>query len=268
MKQIIVPTDFSKGAWNALLYATNLAEAMEIREIVVLNSYYAPHSGAATLVSIDRIMQKDSEDGLHMFMNKVKESGLSSKFNFRGKSIHASLVDAVNSEITDYTDNMVVMGSMGETGTIEKMFGSNASEVASKAQCPVVVVPPNASFAPKKNVVLASDYDQISDRNLQVLKVIKNTHSSATLQIVHVVKENESISGPVAMGISQDDLPYQVVEIPGNDVGAALDDYMTSSQADLLIMIKHDSGFVGNLFHKSITKKLALLVHVPLLVLK
>ena len=46
MKHIIVPTDFSKGAWNALMYATNLAEAMEIREITVLNSYHAPACGA------------------------------------------------------------------------------------------------------------------------------------------------------------------------------------------------------------------------------
>ncbi len=268
MKQIIVPTDFSKGAWSALLYAAKLAEAMEIREILVLNSYYAPHSGAATLVSIDRIMQKDSEDGLNALMIKVRESGLSAKFNFRGKSIHASLLDAINSEITDYTENMVVMGSMGESGTIEKIFGSNASEVASRAQCPVVIVPPNAGFAPKKNVVLASDYDEISDQNMKVLQVIKNTHPSAKLEVVHVVKDTESITGPVAKEISQEDLPHEVVEITGNEVSVALQDYMSSSQADLLIMIKQDSGFLGNLFHTSITKKIALLASIPLLVLK
>ena len=267
MKHIIVPTDFSKGAWNALLYATKLAEAMEIQEITVLNSYHAPHAGAATLVSIDRIMQQDSQDGLKLVMDKIKESGLSPKFNFHGKSIHASLVDAVNSEVTDYSENMVVMGSMGETGTIEKIFGSNASEVASKVNCPVVVVPPNSDFASKKNVVLASDFDQISDQNLKVLQKIKNTHPTAKLQIVHVAKENEAFSG-VDMGISQDDLPHEVLEIPGTEVSSALDAYATKTQADLLIMIKHDSGFLGNLFHRSVTKKLALLAHVPLMVLK
>ena len=65
---------------------------MEIREITVLNSYHAPHAGASTLVSIDRIMQQDSEEGLKLCMDKIKESGLSAKFNFHGKSLHAGLV--------------------------------------------------------------------------------------------------------------------------------------------------------------------------------
>ena len=268
MKHIIVPTDFSKGAWNALLYAADLGTALGIRDITILNSYHAPHAGASTLHSIDRIMQQDSEEGLKRWMNRVKESGLSAKFNFHGKSIHASLVDAINSQISDYSNNLVVMGSLGETGTVEKIFGSNASDVAAKVQCPVIVIPPKTNFAAKKNVVLASDYDQISDRNLKILQLIKRIHPSTKIRIVHVQKEKETTSSFANLGISQEDLPHEVIEIVGNNVGDALDQYSSDSATDLLVLIKHESGFFQNLYHPSVTKKLTLLAHIPLLVLK
>ena len=76
--------------------------------------------------------------------------------------------DAINSLITGYEDNLVVMGSLGETGTVEKIFGSNASDVTAKAQCPVIVIPPKTTdFSAKENIVLGSDYDQISDRKYE-----------------------------------------------------------------------------------------------------
>jgi nucleotide-binding universal stress UspA family protein len=268
MKQIIVPTDFSKGAWNALLYATELGNALETRNITVLNAYHAPRAGASTLHSIDRIMQEDSEAGVNRWMNKIKESGLSAKFNFHGKSIHATLVDAVNSQVSGYADHLVVMGSLGEAGTVEKIFGSNATDVIAKVQCPVIVIPPKINFTSKKNVVLASDYNQISDSNMKILQLIKKIHPSTNIRIVHVQKEKEPTAGIANLGISQENLPHEVIEISGDNVGDALDRYASSNPTDLMVLIKHESGFFHNLFHHSVTKELALLAHVPLLVLK
>ena len=267
MKQIIVPTDFSKGAWNALQYAAALGEALEIREVLVLNAYSAPHAGAATLVSIDRIMQQDSEEGLSAFMNKVKESGLSARFNFHSKSIHAGLVDAINSQVEDYNESLVVMGSLGETGTVEKLFGSNASDVALKAHCPVIVIPPEAEYTGCKHVILGSDFDHLSDRNLRILHTIASLDPSTHLQIVHVKKEGDTLS-EASMGLKQDAIPHTVEEVDGERVSETLDRYVSTHDTDVLVLIKRESGFFGSLFQSSTTKELTLLGHVPLLILK
>jgi len=268
MKQIIVPTDFSKGAWNALTYAVDLGERLEIRDIMLLNSYQAPHSGASTLASIDRIMQKDSEDGLENLIHKIKDSGMSSRVNFHHKSIHSSLEKALNSQIEDYNDSLVVIGSKGESGTVEKIFGSNASDVALNAHCPVIIIPPQANFTNCGNVVLASDFDQVADRNLKILRTITALEPSTILQIVHVQKDYDSSSSKASMGLDQSDIPHAVKDIPGEDIIEAIDKYAIESDTDLLVLIRRDSGFFDHLFHHSITKKLALLSHVPLLVLK
>ncbi len=268
MKQLIVPTDFSDGAWNALLYATDIGEKLGIREILVLNSYEAHHAGAATWVSIDKIMQKDSEKGLDKWMDKIKKTGISSRFNFHRKSIHSGLVEAINSQIDDYNDKLVVMGSLGETGMVEKIFGSNASDVALKANYPVIMVPSEAKFLNCKNVVLGSDYDQVAPRNLQIMRTICAFDPTTKLQIVHVQDEDEAPPSKASMGLDQDDIPHSIKVISGDDVSEALDEYVTNSDTDLLVLIKKDSGFFDKFFHRSITKKLTLLGHTPLLILK
>ncbi len=268
MKQIIVPTDFSKGAWNALLYAVEIGEALEVREIVVLNSYHAPHAGAATLVSIDRIMQKDSEDGLLQLMDKIKESGLSARFNFHSKSIHAGLVEAVNSLITAYNDTLVVMGSLGATGTIGKIFGSNASDVALSVNCPVMVIPPETSYQGHRNIVMGSDFNQLSQNNLNILRTINRLNDHSKLKIVHVQTDDEPATSKASLGITQEDIAHEILEIKGEEVSGAIDDYVSKNDVDLLVMIKKEGGFFYTMFHRSITKKMALLGHVPLLVLK
>jgi len=268
MKQIIVPTDFSRGAWNALIYATDLAERLDIRDIQVLNSYQSPHAGAATLVSIDRIMQQDSENGLDKWANKIKDTGLSSRFNFEMKSIHSSLEEAINSQIEDYDSTLVVMGSRGETGAMEKIFGSNASHVALNAHCPVVIIPIDARFTNYSNVVLASDYHQAGDRNLEILRNITFLEPSTGLQVVHVQRDDDDSSSKISLKLDQSAIPHTVTEISGDDIGEAIDEYVSESGADLLILINKEAGFFDNLFHRSVTKKLTLLIHIPLLVLK
>ncbi len=268
MKQIIVPTDFSKGAWNALLYAAALGEALGIREITILNSYQAPHAGASTLVSIDRIMQKDSDEGLKKWSEKIKESGISVRFNFHMKSVHSGLAEAINAQIDDYNDTLIVMGSLGETGMVERIFGSSASDIALKASCPVIIIPPEARYSNRMNVVLGSDYNQVAARNLKILRTISSLDVNNNIQIVHVQEEGEGPSAKASMGLDQEDIPHTITEITGDDVSTALDEYVSISDTDLLVIIKKDTGFFDTFFHTSVTKKLTLLGHVPLLILK
>lgn len=267
MKRIIVPTDFSDGAWNALLYATGLGEEFGVRDILVFNAYHAPYSGASTLVSIDKVMQRDSEDGLDRLMGKIMDSGISSKFNFHKRSIHSGLVDAVNSQINEYGEDLVVIGSLGVTGAVEKIFGSNASDVALKADCPVIVIPPKTSYSKYKYVVLGSDYIQIAQKNQDLLRSITNLDPDTTLEIVHVQEDDEEISD-TSMGLKQKDIPHYVKEISGDNVSETLDQYVSDSNTDLLVIIKADTGFFERFFNRSITKKLTMLGHTPLLVLK
>ena len=55
--------------------------------------------------------------------------------------------------------------------------------------------------------------------------------------------------------------------IEDDDKQHGIDEYLKTNNPDLLVMLKRKSGFFQSIFHKSITKKMALHGHTPLLVL-
>ena len=163
---------------------------------------------------------------------------------------------------------MIVMGSLGETGKVEKLFGSNASNVALEVNCPLVVVPPNSQYTNLRDIVLGSDFDLLGESNLKILKQIDDLDPSTNLKIVHVTGKGAAQNTPSNLGIDQELLPHILLDIPGENISDALDNYVSSNHTDLLVLVKRKKGFFGSFFSPSVTKKMTLLGHVPLLILK
>ena len=55
--------------------------------------------------------------------------------------------------------------------------------------------------------------------------------------------------------------------IKSNDVEDSILDFIKLHRIDLLAVAKHKRGFWDSLFHSSLTKKLAMHINIPLLVL-
>lgn len=268
--RIIVPTDFSDAAWNAFLYAVNLALKINADELLILNSYKEPHAGAANIVSLEKILREQSESGIKEWLVKIEETSLGDQLPIKGKSIHSTLPEALNSQIQQYDRQVVVMGTLGETGSLERLIGSNASAVVAKVKCPVLVIPPHVDFSYSGKIVLAADFDQPEEPiDLRFLKKLQSLHPSEKLDVVSVVTEKEA---PVEASVLKDilkDIPYRARVISGTNVSDTLaEDVKKSKSTDLLVLVKKKKGLFERLFNESVTKKLVLQANIPLLVLK
>lgn len=68
MRKILMPTDFSDCANNALDYTIFLAKKMDA-ELVLLSAYYIPSSGAASIVvNIQEDLRKETQEDLDTLM--------------------------------------------------------------------------------------------------------------------------------------------------------------------------------------------------------
>lgn len=268
--RIIVPTDFSDAAWNAFLYAVNLALKIDAQELLILNSYKEPHAGAANIVSLEKILQEQSDSGLKEWLVKIEESSLGDQLPIKVKSIHSSLPDALNSQIQQYDRQVVVMGTLGETGSLEKLIGSNASAVVAKVKCPVLVIPPHVDFSFSGKIVLAADFVQSPEKaDMSFLKKLISLHPSKKLDVVTVADDKEDSSKTVDLDAPLEGIPYQSQMISGHSVADTLADYVTKSKStDLLVLIKRKKGLFERLFNESVTKKLVLHANIPLMILK
>ena len=160
MKKILVPTDFSKQAENALKVAVQLAKKHN-SEIYLLHILELP------IQQIDA-MGTHSELPEAMFFLKLAQkrfAELTSKTFLDGISVHeivkfhqafAGIIDTCHEHNVD----IIVMGSHGSSGFKELFIGSNTEKVVRTSDIPVLVIKHEIDVFQVNNFVFASDFSK------------------------------------------------------------------------------------------------------------
>lgn len=158
MKRILVPTDFSEQADNALKVAAMLAKSHEA-EIYLLHMMEIP------MQQIDPINAHSDVPEVLFFMklaHKKFDDLMSSDF-LQGITVHETVkADITFNEIKEackeFNIDMIVMGSHGATGIKEMFVGSNAEKVVRTSDVPVLVIKNEHENFEINNFVFASDF--------------------------------------------------------------------------------------------------------------
>lgn len=134
IRRLLVPTDFSDAADNALRYAIDLAGKLGAEVYLVhawqLSAYASPSSDLAK--GMERDLSKDLE-------------ALAQRYGAHGVTIHRSLRMGVPYvEIVEAAKELgcdvIVMGTTGKTGLEHFLLGSVAERIVRTAECPVLTV--------------------------------------------------------------------------------------------------------------------------------
>ncbi|MBQ4820947.1 universal stress protein [Aquimarina sp. MMG016] len=147
MKRILVPTDFSINAYNALYYATRLFKN-EPCKFYILNTF-----DAETHILTSRIdNHKDSseyqksldncKEKLTEVMHSIVRDTEDFDHSFETISSSKELLESLKETIKNKDINIIVMGTKGATGAKGFFIGSNTANVIQKIKkCPVLAVP-------------------------------------------------------------------------------------------------------------------------------
>lgn len=267
-KNILIPTDFSDNAENAIRYAVNFFGVDN--QFFLLNTWQSPYTSSEVLISVEDIIMKGSKEGLKKEANWMKT--FDENISCETLSEFGNLVDIINSVVREKSIDYVVMGTQGATGLKETLLGSNTASAAKSLNCPLLTVPTEASFNGIKNVVFAADYKEIE--NTDVLKPLVAIGKSydAEITILNVLDKGKVTDIQQGYeGIKIDHFlagvkhKYDFVE--EDDKANGIDNYVRSTKPDMLVMLERKTGFFKSIFHKSITKQMAFHSHLPILVL-
>lgn len=141
IKNILFPTDFSKGARAAMDYAISLARDYDARLMLLyviqdisIAEWYTPSSISAT------DLVEDMEKGAYKEMDRwaaEAEAGVKNveKIVVRG----VPFVEIIKTAKEKNAD-LIVIGTHGRTGIDHMLFGSTAEKVVRKSPCPVLTV--------------------------------------------------------------------------------------------------------------------------------
>jgi nucleotide-binding universal stress UspA family protein len=272
MKTILVPTDFSKNAENALHYAINIAKRMQAK-IILLHTFHIENNNAPLPLSmVDKqveVAKKKSDDQLKALYNSVSHG---SNHPIDYISSENFLTDEILKLTEERNIDLIVMGTQGASGSLSKqIFGTNSSTVIEKAKCPVLAIPEGALTNYIKKIVYASEF---IDSDIPSLQNIANLAElfEAEIQVIHISefddadtqKVLEKFKSKVTKNVSYKNISYKL--LAGHNVEERIESYMEEVKVDMLVMSAHQRSLMDKLFGKSITKVMAFYLKIPLMV--
>jgi len=269
MKTILVPTDFSANADNALNFAIELSKKMKSK-IILLNVFDIKY--ASGYVSFDstaaeiKEARNESEKKLKVLATRVKAEGVSCQTRSEYELIVDSILEVSDKEKVD----LIVIGTKGASNLPQGIIGTNTAAVIEKAECPVFAVPENCHFHKLQNIVMATDYHE---GDFTLLKKIIDLFKpfKAHISLLHVSDNSEQYSKDMMEVFAQkaseksglNSISHTVLP-PGN-VEDQLEMYILQRSIDLLVVSPQHHNFFSRLFGTSLSRKLAYHTHTPLL---
>ncbi|TDS16810.1 nucleotide-binding universal stress UspA family protein [Maribacter caenipelagi] len=272
MKKILLPTDFSNNAWNAICYALEFFKN-EKCEFHILHTYTPIFYridyiiGGPTFSAVPDKGVDIAQAGLDKTLVDIKLKYKNAKHIFKIRSAFNTLTNEVKELTETNIFDFIVMGTQGATGAKEIFLGTNTVHIIRKSTIPVLTVPSGYEFKEIKSIVFPTDYRQsYQKKNLHILYTLTNT-LKAQLTILHI-KEEYDLNEEQKMNIKVladhfKKLEPSFVEERGKLMPQAIHEYITENKPDLLVMINRKHSFLERLREKSNVDAIGFHIAIP-----
>ncbi|MCF2443032.1 universal stress protein [Dyadobacter sp. CY345] len=279
MNRILIPIDFSENAERALAAAKIMADK-ENTELLILHAYQPyipdvsvmpgsvlPGIGSPDYSYIGDDLEANFRHQLDGYVANVVAEGYKAEGIWAVGGVQSAVEDAIE----EYKPSLVVTGRTGTGGFLDKLIGSSATNIALHSPCPVMIIPPQAEPKRFSKVVYATQFEYAENDILREVFILMN-HLGSKLTLLKVSADSQpdiqpdnqyldDIKGEFIIG--EDEVVYRKAD----SVLDGIEDYCDEVNADLLIMSTRERSFIEEfLINPSVTKKLVVDTHVPLLI--
>lgn len=271
MKTILVPTDFSDNADNALYFAIELAKKQKAK-LVLIHAFQLPIVVAAVpydIINNEKLeIKKEAENNLKALCIKIKHSG-DIPFNYVLEE--GNTVDIILKHAKEKNVDLIIMGTKGASGLKAVLFGSITESVIEKSDLPVLAIPEESKFnTPIKTITFATNYNLNEIESIKKLIEIAIVLESK-INILHVAEENitnkhETDLMNKFMKFVNSEITFKAITfqiIKGKNVTQQLLNLISSGNTDMLVLSTHYKNFMKNLLEKNITKIVLLKTTIP-----
>lgn len=271
MKTIIVPTDFSPTATNALHYAIDMAKAIDA-SLLLFHVYQVPVSYSDVpimLVSVDELKQT-AEEKIGRLKKEV-EHITSGKMKIYTETRMGNVSDELKTLCEKIRPFAVVMGSKGSSGIERVLFGSNTLTVIRHLSWPVICVPPGKAFGNGiRKIGFACDFrDIVESTPANAIRDVVRAFG-AELHILNVDYQDKRFEPDTPeqsalLHTLLEDLRPQYDFIEHRDIEDGINAFAEKNNLDLIIAIPKKHKLLEGLFRTSSTKQLVFQSHIPVL---
>lgn len=193
MKRILVPTDFSKPAQNAIDVAVDIAK--KANSTLILLHVIEEASGTSFNITGEvnlrggweekfftmKLIER-SKKQMAKVVEDVQATGVKVKHELRvGTAFHG-----MRDIITEQKVDLVVMGTAGRKKLNEMIIGTNTEKVVRHAKCPVLTVQKKPATTDFKDIVYATSMSKEEEVFSRIVRNAQQIYGST----IHLVRVN------------------------------------------------------------------------------
>ncbi|MBZ9730977.1 universal stress protein [Salegentibacter sp. JZCK2] len=276
MKKILLPTDFSENAYNAISYALKAFQDEECT-FYLLNTYtpvlydseYILYN--STQPNLADAYKKNSLAGLRKVERKINRDFKNSKHKFEKISAFNLLIDEMKEQLNSKEIDLVVMGTQGATGAEEILIGTNTVHAINKLKAPLLMIPSEYEYHPPVNILFPTDFDlHFSAPQLDPILIFARNHTSK-INMLHVFLgkdlDEEQEKNKKNLSKILKDITHQFYTVEDKSVTKAIKKFQEQNTVDLVLMVNNKRSFFENLLFRPVVNKIGFHIKVPFMVI-
>ncbi len=277
MMNILIPTDFSENAQNAIAYA--LAYFSD----VAVNFYILHVSHTHTITKeeeqelfsdFDTEMQtvQSTSATLREEIRKYQIRSQNPAHSFSPLHENLNLVEAIRKNVIEKEIDYILMGTKGTTKINGAEMGSNTCDVITKVKCPILVIPENAKFNGIKNIAFLTDYNCIyRNKIITRLSETLDLHRSP-LRVLHIKAQNTGLTAAQTdnkgfLHYFFKDKKHSFHFVENKDLEIGIQDFVETWDISLVSIVAKNLNLIQRLLLRPAVKSMNYSVNVPFLVL-
>lgn len=277
MTRVLIPTDFSSHAFNALSYAHMLFQDTEV-EYTLFNAY-APsalqlvgNKSPLRLAGIYKSLKETSLNKLEALKTEISNRNEIPNHSYRMQTHDGTLKEGIKA-FTKEDYDFIIMGSKGATGLKEIFMGSVTQSIVSLHQeIPLLIIPEKVTFRIPDTIGFATDFTRdYSKEELEPLLQLTRLYSS-TVRMVEVYR-NRVLSPTQKKHLEHlesllNDIQYNFHVIPEfSSLENCINVFNDELEIDLMVLIDYPKNFFERLMREPVIKKMTFHTTLPFLIL-
>lgn len=271
---ILFPTDFSQNSEVAFQYAIDLVKNLK-GNIDMVHVFDAPQMEDAGMGSLSnfssgpggRLQTRVEEDMKQEVEKRLKALAAKYELNHQDYTcagVEGNVRNEIDRLLSEKAYDLVVLGFRNENSQKGVFFGGIANHLIETANCPVIAVPPDASYVNFEKIIYPTDLIHEDTSALSWLIKLARPHN-AKIHLLHIgddyEKYRDTLAEDLIESLSYNHIDYEVV--PGVEVSKVILEVTNKSNANMIAMTTHTTTLFQKIFHASVSKDIMENVDIP-----
>ena len=276
MKKILVPTDFSTCANNAVDFAVQSAKILPV-EVTLLHAFEMKGNVYTDYMGVNKEFNQSLLDEVHKKLAELKKVIEETEGVIVNTHVAVTpLIDAVLQTTEELSIDLVAMGTLGAGAIKEKLWGSKTAAVIGKTKVPLMVIPFFYEWKKPERLLFSTNHFEKEPAILDFVFELADLYMAQ----VHVAVMTDEDKAETFLERTRKTPQYEkmlkeqyneetltATHLYGKEFEETLQKHIDENEIDILAMVTYQRSFWDRIFNPSKTKRMSYHTKIPLLVI-